>query len=86
MRRKELYIIMCMLTVFAFSSCEHKDLCYHHPHTKTVRVEFDWRDAPDANPDGMCVFFYPLDGEDAPQRRIDFTGKAGGEIEIQVGR
>lgn len=68
------------------SSCEHKDLCYHHPHTKTLRVEFDWRDAPDANPEGMCVFFYPLDGEDAPQRRFDFTGKTGGGIEIQVGR
>ena len=86
MIRKGLYIIMCMLAMFAFSSCEHKELCYHHPHTKTVRVAFDWQDAPDANPEGMCVFFYPLDGEDAPQRRIDFSGKTGGEIDIQVGR
>ena len=90
MKRKTICTGLAMLYLMTlsvlFSSCEHKDLCYHHPHTKTLRVEFDWRDAPDANPEGMCVFFYPLDGEDAPQRRFDFTGKTGGGIEIQVGR
>lgn len=90
MKRKTIYTGLAMLYLMTLSvllsSCEHKDLCYHHPHTKTLRVEFDWRDAPDANPEGMCVFFYPLDGEDAPQRRFDFTGKTGGGIEIQVGR
>lgn len=86
MIHKGLYVAMCMLAALVFSSCEHKDLCYHHPHTATIRLEFDWRDAPDATPKGMCVFFYPLDGEDAPQRRFDFTGKTGGEIDIQVGR
>lgn len=90
MKRKTIYTGLAMLYLMTLSvllsSCEHKDLCYHHPHTKTLRVEFDWRDAPDANPEGMCVFSYPLDGEDAPQRRFDFTGKTGGGIEIQVGR
>lgn len=86
MIRKGLYMAMCMLAVFAFSSCEHKELCYHHPHTATIRLEFDWRDAPDANPNGMCVFFYPEEGEDVPMRRFDFTGKTGGEIEIRVGK
>lgn len=90
MKRNVIYAGLAMLYLMTLSvllsSCEHKDLCYHHPHTKTLRVEFDWRDAPDANPEGMCVFFYPLDGEDAPQRRFDFAGKTGGGIEIQVGR
>lgn len=90
MKKNVIYAGLAMLYLMTlsvlFSSCEHKDLCYHHPHTKTLRVEFDWRDAPDANPEGMCVFFYPLDGEDVPQRRFDFTGKKGGGIEIQVGR
>ena len=86
MRRKGLCMIMFVLAVFAFSSCKHKELCYHHPHTATIRLGFDWRDAPDAAPDGMCVFFYPEEGEDAPVRRFDFAGKTGGEIEIRVGR
>ena len=24
------------------TACEHKDLCYDHPHFATVRVIFDW--------------------------------------------
>ena len=67
-------------------SCEHKELCYHHPHTKTISVAFDWRDAPNASPEGMCVFFYPLEGEDTQPRRFDFSGKEGGTIDIQEGK
>ena len=67
-------------------SGEHKELCYHHPHTKTISVAFDWRDAPNASPEGMCVFFYPLEGEDTQPRRFDFSGKEGGTIDIQEGK
>lgn len=81
-----LAMLCLMMSSVLFSSCEHKELCYHHPHTATIRLEFDWRDAPDADPDGMCVFFYPEEGEDVPVRRFDFTGITGGEIEIRVGR
>lgn len=66
-----------------FSSCEHKDLCYQHPHVKTVRVEFDWRDAPDASPMGMCVYFYPIAGGEG--QRFDFRGTTGGELELRAG-
>ncbi len=79
--------VLCIAIIAQlFLSCQHKELCYHHPHTKVVSLEFDWRDAPQASPEGMCVFFYPLDGEDAPARRFDFSGKKGGEIDIQEGR
>lgn len=72
------------------TSCEHKDLCYHHPHTVKIRVEFDWRNAPDANLLGMCVFFYPEDGGEPV--RADFSSRnnagrsvAGGEVELKTG-
>lgn len=45
------------LLVMILFSCEHKELCFHHPHVVTVRVDFDWKNAPQANPEGMCVFF-----------------------------
>lgn len=64
-------------------ACEHKEFCYRHPHVKTVRVVFDWEDAPDAAPGGMCVFFYPADGG-SPQR-FDFKGMTGGEVELRAG-
>ena len=72
----------CLLLLFA--ACEHKELCYEHPHVKTVRVAFDWTYAPNANPEGMCVFFYPVDSTQSV-RRFDFSGKQGGQIEIEVG-
>lgn len=84
--KKILLYISAFIFAAVLSSCNHKELCYQHPHRSTVRVEFDWKDAADANPAGMCVFFYPVQGEDAPMRRFDFTGKTGGEIEIQVGK
>lgn len=31
-----------MLLILLFASCEHKDLCYSHPHDKEVRILFDW--------------------------------------------
>ena len=49
-----------------------------------VKLEFDWKNAPQANPEGMCVFFYPEEGGEPV--RFDFTGKTGGEIDIKVGR
>lgn len=65
-------------------SCQHKELCYHHPHEATVRVEFDWRNAPNATPEGMTVYFYPEEGG-LPQRS-DFIGKNGGLVDLVVGK
>ena len=79
------FLRLTFLAVLAavFASCTHKELCYHHPHKFKLRLEFDWRDAPNANPDGMCVFFYKA--EEDTYRRYDFPGMNGGEIEIETG-
>lgn len=74
-------------TIFAAAlltatACEHKELCYHHAHVETVRVEFDWRYAPDADPAGMCVWFYPADG--SLPTRFDLS-KQGGNISMTRG-
>ncbi len=78
-----LYYMVGMLAVVLFSSCEHKELCEIHPHPINLRLEFDWKDAPDATPEGMCVFFYPVEG--GSPLRFDFSGRAGGEIVLRVG-
>ena len=31
-----------MLLFLLFASCDHKDLCYSHPHDKEVRILIDW--------------------------------------------
>lgn len=81
---KRLYYLCIAAAAIALASCEHKELCYHHPHTVTLRVEFDWRDAPEADPDGMCVYFYPEGGGSG--ERVDFNNTTGGEVSLRVGR
>lgn len=69
---------------FLLASCEHKELCLVHPHEVAIEVKFDWRDAPQADPDGMCVYFYQLEG--GGSRRVDFNNTTGGKVELDVGK
>lgn len=67
------------------SACEHKPLCWHHPHTTTLKVDFAWWDAPEG-PDevtSMALYVYPHDG--SAMKRITFPGSAGGIIELLNG-
>lgn len=80
------YIVMCMvaaIVALSFTSCEHKDLCYQHPHGIKLEVEFNWENAPEAAPGGMCLFFYPEDG--GKPRRFD-VAKDGGNVYLEVGK
>lgn len=77
--------LFAFLCLFGLTACDHKELCYHHEHYKTLRLEFDWRDAPEASPAGMSVFFYPEDSSQ-PVVRFNFNNIVGGEIEVPVGR
>ena len=70
--------------VLTLTSCDHKELCFNHPHGAQVEVVFDWRNAPDANPDGMTVYFYNLDEPDSQYTRYDFSGRDGGTISLPV--
>ncbi|MGM9799779.1 MAG: DUF5119 domain-containing protein [Muribaculaceae bacterium] len=83
MVKKSLYILLLSL-IATLTSCHHKDLCYHHPHSGNLRVVFDWKDAPDAYAQGMVVFFYPLDGGNPI--RVDYAGMEGGTVELTNGK
>lgn len=82
---KKLIPALCALLAIILSACEHKELCYIHPHETKLFVEFDWRYAPDANPEGMLVYFYSMDN---PGRyyRFDFPASKRREIEIPEGK
>lgn len=45
MKNRIFSILLCLLLV----SCEHKELCYSHPHDKEARVVFDWSDIKEEN-------------------------------------
>lgn len=79
--------IVCMTAIAAIlavtPSCQHKELCYNHPHTADVEVIFDWQDAPDAAPESMSLYLFPLSGGEV--LRYEFTDCAGGTIRVPVG-
>lgn len=53
-----------------FAACEHKELCYHHPHTAKVRMDVDWSEFTKETPTGMSVMIYPFDVEEAPNKVV----------------
>lgn len=80
MKIKALFILHLVLS-FMLSSCEHKDLCYHHPHYAKIAVDFDWSNHPaDKKPEGMRVIFYPISGGE--NWIFDFPQGIGSTIEI----
>lgn len=52
-----------LLVLFSTMSCEHKDLCFRHPHDALVRVDVDWSQFHEETPTGMSVMVYPEDPE-----------------------
>lgn len=75
-------IRFCLVFIFLWmglTACEHKDLCYDHPHFATVRVVFDWTKISNHDkPEGMRVVFYPTDDE-SNTWIFDFPGGEGGK-------
>ena len=92
--KKWIYVMISSLSLLLLvTACEHKELCYHHPHTAQLQVEFDWSYAPDAERnnevEGMCLWFYPVDEagtQTGEPMRYDLAGMKGGTVEIPVGR
>lgn len=71
----------CM--VLLVSSCTEKDIVYGGEPVKAM-VEFDWTDAPEANPEGMTLVLFPADGN-SKLWHFDIQGREGGEIELLSG-
>lgn len=80
---RRILFLLLFGAVLLLSGCNHKELCEFHPHGISIRVVFDWREAPEADPKGMCVYFYPLDG--GVGQRFDFPNRTGGTVNLRVG-
>ena len=65
------------------SSCRHIPLDYIGEARMSVRVVYDWVNAPEANPKGMSIFFYPEDGGYSFRYELK---RDGGEVKLPVGR
>lgn len=68
--------------LLATYSCGHKEI--ECPGPQEINVSFDWKNAADADVDGMALFFYPL-GENERVWRFDIAGKYGGPVKLPSG-
>lgn len=76
----------CILIMLAamLSGCRQKELESPVGAICTVDVRFLWDNAPEANPEGMTLLFYPHDTSGSFWR-YDIAGKDGGQVEIESG-
>lgn len=56
------YTFAWVLLLLFVTSCNHDELCYHHPHDAKVRVDVDWSQFAEEVPTGMTVMVYPQEG------------------------
>lgn len=82
MKPSKSLLILAFVALF-FTSCRHKDLYMEAEMTSELQVVFDWRNAPDANPESMALYLYEDDGYN-PMRYI-FSNKTGGLIKSPFG-
>ncbi len=81
MKISRLYILAFIACIF--TSCTHKDLYMEEEMTSQLQVVFDWREAPDADPESMALYLYEENGL-TPMRFI-FSNKNGGLIKAPFG-
>lgn len=79
-------LLLIAISLLTLTSCGYKDLCFHHDHTRTVRIEFDWRYAPESTRPLMQVWLYSEDFPDQKPIFFNISGTHGGEISVAEGR
>ncbi len=77
-------LIMAVLIPFA-EGCNYKDLVVDNTHMVTINVVYDWENALDAYPDGMCIYFYNL-SDGSYYDRWDFSATKAAGTHVQGGQ
>ncbi|MDE5997636.1 MAG: DUF5119 domain-containing protein [Muribaculaceae bacterium] len=76
-------LLISSLAALFFTACTHKDLYMEEEMTSQLQIVFDWKNAPDANPESMALYLYEENGHN-PMRFI-FSNKSGGLIKSPFG-
>lgn len=82
-RRNMIWQSAAVFLLLLFAACEHKELCYDHSHTVELQVVFDWKKAPDASPETMRLYLFPMKG--GKPQVYEFPDARGGRISVPMG-
>lgn len=78
-------IILLIAGMSLLTGCRHKDLDILYDDAGSVRVVFDWCNAPEAAPQSMEAVFFGSEAAAEPLR-FQFAGRDGGYIHIPAGK
>lgn len=67
-RNSMIYMMVVLQALLLLSGCERRELYVYGDDFHSVELEVDWNDYDGGTPDGMTVWFYPLDHDHAPYR------------------
>ena len=88
------HIAAALAALTATISCQHKELCYDHPHNGSLNVVFDWTKAQEPVGQNMELFLFPVISPENPIRpesgvfrplHYQFYDIHGGTIEVPSG-
>lgn len=75
--------LLLLLIVLIATSCEHKELCYNHPHHTPVRVDVDWsKFEPYEKPTGMTVVFFSETSPNTFTRHTNVTSHVIADLPV----
>lgn len=78
------HIMLMLLLAVTATGCYHKGLGEEADENMRVRVVFDWKNAPEADPSSMSLYLYDRSGG-KPLRYI-FDNRDGGIITVPIGQ
>ena len=76
-------ITAIMLALVSIVSCQHKELCYSHPHNGSLKVVFDWSEAQAPEGENMELFLFSVGG--GHPLHYQFYNMTGGTINVPSG-
>lgn len=62
-----------LIGLLILTGCEHKALCYLHPHGAKVRIDVDWREFLEEHPTGMTLTLFPATDGSEPVHHTSHT-------------
>ena len=80
---KHFVSLLSITAIVGMTSCHHKDLYFEDPNLVGLEVVYDWRNAPDADPESMELHLF--NHSDNEHLRYNFPNRTGGEITIPYG-